>query len=118
MGDDVDTVTSRVIEVPGSGATRTGTANWVRKPVSIGTLGTFSEVLATSPCCVAITTPTSCRKVGPAASTPTSYRNGYRPAGSTKPNDPKPTHASNASTPNANNSLGAGGHPTPHESVP
>jgi hypothetical protein len=55
MGDDVDTVTSRVIEVPGSGATRTGTANWVRKPFPQAPLGTFSEVFANAPPLVPLT---------------------------------------------------------------
>jgi hypothetical protein len=44
-------------------------------------------------------------------------RNGYRPGGSTKTNDPKSTPASDASTPNDNNTAGASGddHSTPHE---
>jgi hypothetical protein len=61
------------------------------------------------------TTPTSCRKAGPAASTPTNYPNGHHPGGSTNTNAPKSTPASDASTPNANNSNGGDNHPTPHE---
>ena len=61
-----------------------------------------SLILTTSPCSADTTTPISCRKAGPAASTPMSYRNGYRPGGSTKTSAPKSTHASDDSTPNAN----------------
>jgi hypothetical protein len=44
-------------------------------------------------------------------------RNGYRHGGSTNNNDPKSTHASDASTPNANNFSAADGNdrPTLHE---
>jgi uncharacterized protein DUF222 len=59
-------------------------------------------ILTISPCSVGITTPTSCRKAGAAASTPTDSPNGSRPNGSTKINNPTSTIASNASTPNAN----------------
>jgi hypothetical protein len=42
--------------------------------------------------------------------------NGYRPGGSTNNNDRKSTPASDASTPNANNTPDAADeHPTPHE---
>ena len=49
-----------------------------------------------------ITTPTSCKKAGPAGSTPTAYRNGYHPGGSTNSSDPNSTPESDASTPNNN----------------
>ena len=48
------------------------------------------------------------------------YPNGYHPGGSTASNDPRSMHASDASTPNANNNLGASAgndHPTPHEAL-
>ena len=54
------------------------------------------------------TTPTSCRKAGPAASMLTGSPNGSHRAGSTTSNDPTPTPASNASTPNANCEAEAG----------
>ena len=44
--------------------------------------------LKISPCSADTTTPTSSKKAGPAASTPTAYPNGPHPAGSTKINDP------------------------------
>jgi hypothetical protein len=67
-------------------------------------------------CCADFTTPTLCRRAGPAASTVTDYRNGYRPGGSTANSDPKSTHASDASTPNATQNIdGVDDHPTPRE---
>jgi hypothetical protein len=47
-----------------------------------------------------ITTPNSCRKAGPAASTPTGYPNGSHHGGSTPSSDLRSTPASDASTPN------------------
>ena len=68
-------------------------------------------------CSADTTTPTSCKKAGPAASTPTAYRNGYHPGGSTNSNDPNSTPESDDSTPN-NNWTGDGDeHPTPHDRV-
>ena len=65
-------------------------------------------ILTTSPCSADITTPISCRKAGPAASTPTTYPNGHRPwwidQAPTTPNQrphpttPRPTPARTAST--------------------
>jgi hypothetical protein len=47
-------------------------------------------------------TPISFRKAGAAASMPTGYRNGSRPAGLIVTNAPRSMHASDASTPYVN----------------
>jgi hypothetical protein len=53
-------------------------------------------------CSADITTPTSYKRVGPAASTAMDYRNGYRPGGSTSSSERNSIPESDACTPNNN----------------
>jgi hypothetical protein len=98
MRDDGDTAGFLPVEVPAS--VRSANRDRLRGLKSRFE-GTRSAVLAIWPCSADTTTPTSHKKAGLAASTPTGYPNGSHPAGSTKTNNPTSTPASNASTPNS-----------------
>jgi hypothetical protein len=75
-------------------------------------------VFATSPCSADTTTPTSHKKAGTAASTPTGYPNGSHPAGSTKTNNPTSTPASEGCIHNGDSTAtNDSEHPQPHNGI-